>query len=73
MMRAFCSFVVLGVALCGLVIHATVIIPAEFREVVGGSVLIAYGRVIDVQTIGASAAQLSPIMPQPGGPRPPRR
>ena len=48
MMRAFCSFIVLGVALCAQAIHATVIIPAEFREVVDGSVLIAYGRVIDV-------------------------
>ena len=38
----------LGVALCAPAIHATVIVPAEFREVVDGSDLIAYGRVIDV-------------------------
>ncbi len=30
-------------------VHATVLVPAEFREVVQGSSLIAYGRVIDVQ------------------------
>jgi hypothetical protein len=35
-MRAFCSLVVLGLALCTQAIHATVIIPAEFREVVDG-------------------------------------
>jgi hypothetical protein len=30
-------------------VHATVLVPAEFREVVQGSTLIAYGRVIDVR------------------------
>ena len=30
-------------------LHATVIVPAEFREVVPGPELIAYGRVVDVQ------------------------
>jgi hypothetical protein len=37
---------------CGLsvpVLNATVLIPAEFREIVHGSQLIAYGRVIDVR------------------------
>jgi hypothetical protein len=29
--------------------HATVLVPAEFREVVQGSSMIAYGRVIDVR------------------------
>lgn len=29
--------------------HATVIVPAEFKEVVGGSELIAHGRVLDVR------------------------
>ena len=31
------------------VVHATVLVPAEFREVVQGSALIAYGRVVDVR------------------------
>src|SRR6476620_8508633 len=31
------------------VLHATVLVPAEFREVVQGSELIAYGRVVDTQ------------------------
>jgi hypothetical protein len=31
------------------VVHATVLVPAEFREVVQGSELIAYGRVVDVR------------------------
>ena len=30
-------------------LHATVLVPAEFREVVAGSELIAYGRVVDVR------------------------
>ena len=48
-MRAFSAFVLfVGVALLVPALHATVIVPAEFREVVGGSQLIAYGRVIDV-------------------------
>jgi hypothetical protein len=29
--------------------HATVIVPAEFKEIVGGSELIAHGRVLDVR------------------------
>jgi hypothetical protein len=48
-MRAFSAFVVLvGVACLDPTLDATVIVPAEFREVVTGSELIAYGRVIDV-------------------------
>jgi hypothetical protein len=39
---------VLSVALLVSPLHATVVVPAEFREVVAGSALIAYGRVIDV-------------------------
>src|SRR5262249_16773786 len=35
--------------LVGTVAHATVLVPAEFREVVQGSELIAYGRVVDVR------------------------
>ena len=31
------------------VLHATVLVPAEFREVVQGAELIAYGRVVDTQ------------------------
>jgi len=35
--------------LFGTVAHATVLVPAEFREVVQGSELIAYGRIVDVR------------------------
>ncbi len=47
-------FLLAGILLFGAVIlapslHATVIVPAEFREVVAGSDLIAYGRVVDVR------------------------
>ena len=48
-MRAF--FALLTLVVVGLLapaLHATVIVPAEFREVVTGSELIAYGRVIVV-------------------------
>jgi hypothetical protein len=37
-----------AVGLLAPALYATVIVPAEFREVVSGSELIAYGRVIDV-------------------------
>jgi hypothetical protein len=48
-MRAFLTFLVLvGVGVLNPALDATVIVPAEFREVVAGSQLIAYGRVIDV-------------------------
>jgi hypothetical protein len=35
--------------LCALetIAHATVLVPAEFREIVNGSEMIAYGRVVD--------------------------
>lgn len=36
-------------SLAGSVLHATVIVPAEFREVVHGSDVIAYGRVESVR------------------------
>jgi hypothetical protein len=48
-MRVLTASMVLGVALLVPALHATVIVPAEFREVVSGSSLIAYGRVIDVR------------------------
>ena len=49
MMRAYPAVLVL-IALTALApLHATVVVPAEFREVVAGSALIAHGRVIDVQ------------------------
>ena len=50
MMRACLAVLVFSAA--GLLLpplHATVIVPAEFREVVAGSTLIAHGRVIDVR------------------------
>src|SRR5436190_4966904 len=49
-MRLFLAGIVLfGVVTLAPSIHATVIVPAEFREVVSGSDLIAYGRVVDVR------------------------
>jgi len=36
---------------CASVLHATVLVPAEFREVVNGSDLIAYGRVASVTAL----------------------
>jgi hypothetical protein len=48
-MRSRLAFALLyAAALLVPTLHATVIVPAEFREVVAGSELIAYGRVIDV-------------------------
>jgi hypothetical protein len=52
---------------------ASLLAPGQSIAAQGWELDTAYGRVVDVQAIGASAAQLSPIMPQPGGPRPPRR
>jgi len=37
-------------ALLTVPVNATVVVPAEFREVVGGSELIAYGTVVDVRS-----------------------
>ena len=49
-MRSFLAgIVLLGVVALAPSLHATVIVPAEFREVVSGSDLIAYGRVVDVR------------------------
>jgi hypothetical protein len=39
--------IVIPFCLLGAVARATVLVPAEFREVVNGSEIIAYGRVID--------------------------
>lgn len=36
-------------ALVSTTLHATLIVPAEFREIVGGSQVIVYGRVTDVR------------------------
>jgi len=38
-----------GIVMLAPSLHATVIVPAEFREVVSGSDLIAYGRVLEVR------------------------
>src|SRR5689334_13946787 len=45
-MRRFILIVVL--VLCASELHATVLVPAEFREIVGGSQIIVYGRVATV-------------------------
>jgi len=42
-------FLLLMCVLVAPVLHATVLVPAEFREVVQGSELIAYGRVVDTE------------------------
>jgi hypothetical protein len=48
-MRPFFAVLILvAVGLLAPALQATVIVPAEFREIVTGSELIAYGRVIDV-------------------------
>jgi hypothetical protein len=60
-MRAFCSFAVLGVALCGQAIHATVIIPAEFR-VSRRFVLIAYGRHRRSSAVGDGRRRIDSIV-----------
>jgi hypothetical protein len=52
---------------------ASLLAPGQSIAAQGWQLDTAYGRVVEVQTIGASAAQLSPIMPQPGSPRPPPR
>ena len=49
MMRAYSAALVLTALAALAPVHATVIVPAEFGEVVAGSALIAHGRVIDVQ------------------------
>ena len=46
-MRRLFSIIVL--LLCARELHATVLLPAEFREIVAGSQVIVYGRVTDVR------------------------
>jgi hypothetical protein len=45
----FASILLFGAVILTPSLDATVIVPAEFREVVAGSDLIAYGRVVDVR------------------------
>jgi hypothetical protein len=44
-----CRLLLIACVLFAPVVHATVLVPAEFREVVQGSELIAYGRVVDTR------------------------
>lgn len=46
-MSRICAVVVL--LSCALPLNATVVVPAEFRQIVAGSELIVYGRVVDVR------------------------
>jgi hypothetical protein len=46
MRRILC---IIGLMLLASPLHATVLIPAEFREIVSGSQVIVYGRIADVQ------------------------
>ncbi|MEN3338432.1 MAG: hypothetical protein V7647_2108 [Acidobacteriota bacterium] len=45
-MHRICVLVL--VIVCASAVRATVLIPAEFREIVSGSEIIVYGRVVDV-------------------------
>ncbi len=47
-MRRVFSIIVL--LLCARALHATVLLPAEFREIVAGSQVIVYGRVTEVRS-----------------------
>lgn len=47
MMYRICA--VMALLVFALPLHATVLVPAEFREIVSGSQLIVYGRVTDVR------------------------
>jgi hypothetical protein len=50
MRRAFVSSIcVLATVLVARVTHATVILPAEFREIVAGSAVIAHVQIVDVR------------------------
>jgi hypothetical protein len=49
MRRVFLAFAVLFCLTTP--IRGTVLVPAEFREIVGGSQIIVYGRVLDVRAI----------------------
>jgi hypothetical protein len=42
-------FLVLAVMVCARDLRATVLLPAEFREIVAGSQIIVYGRVVAVR------------------------
>ena len=42
-------FAVIALLSCALPLNATVLVPAEFREIVAGSQLIVHGRVADVR------------------------
>lgn len=50
---------------------AALLVPGQSIAAQGWGLNTAYGRVIDVQTIGASAAQMTPLTPQPGAVPPP--
>jgi len=51
------SLLVIGcaVALSNVVLHATVLVPAEFREVVKGADVIAYGRIVETSAESSGA------------------
>jgi hypothetical protein len=53
MRRLFVVISLSTLVIAPAVVRATVLLPAEFREIVGGSQIIAYGRVVD------SVAELS--------------
>ena len=43
------ALVFLSLLVCAPVLRATVLVPAEFREIVAGSQIIVYGRIADVR------------------------
>jgi hypothetical protein len=45
--KCFAAFGVLWLG--AVIVRATVLVPAEFREIVNGSEIIAYGRVVDAE------------------------
>ena len=47
MRRSFTLSILMALAFATVTIRATVLLPAEFREIVGESQIIAYGRVVD--------------------------
>jgi hypothetical protein len=42
------AVVLLMLCACPIALRATVLVPAEFREIVNGADIIAYGRVVDI-------------------------
>jgi hypothetical protein len=48
MLHRYSLVLLLGLCVAPAGLRATVLVPAEFREVVNGSDIIAYGRVVDV-------------------------